>query len=100
MKLVREASERALKRIHSLKIFIRGPHMGYKQKFFTHARGGDIVAHIFNDIIKTEFKGLQDKVFYLQPWDMTVAVKNGGFHPQDFVNEALTGLFLEKMCFT
>ena len=61
-------------------------------------QGGDVVAHIYTEIIKREMRGLYDKVYFLQPWDMTVAIQNTAFHPPPFVNEALTDMLLDYIC--
>ena len=61
-------------------------------------QAGDIAADRFTHILKEEFQGLHDRVYFLQPWDMTVAAHNKLYHPPDFVNQALADIFINWMC--
>ena len=72
--------------------------MAMKQEGWDPIRGGDMPAPIYTRIIKRELKGLYDKVYFLQPWDMTVAIQNSGFHPPPMVNEALADMVLTYIC--
>ena len=101
MHRIREASERALARNSDLRIILRGPHALtlYEGKGWTFVGGNDIAVEIYDDIIRKEFEPLKDKVYYILPWNMTIAIP-GNFHPNKFVYDAISGLILEKLCFS
>ena len=95
--VTRLAMERVLHRNPHVKFVIRGPHQVLHGAWLPVV-GGDLAAPLFTKIIKREFQGLEDKIYFLQPWDMTVAVESCGYHPEGFVNEAITGLFVQYLC--
>ncbi|XP_035829237.1 NXPE family member 3 [Aplysia californica] len=98
MHQVRASVERVLRRNPEVKVVVRGPHQALKG--WVPLNGGDITAHVLTNIIKRLFEGLTDRVFFLQPWDMTVAIQNGPFHPSNLVNNAISDLFLAYACYS
>ena len=98
VKAARIAMESALKRTPSIILIVRGPHQANKSEPPIFA--SDCVAPVFEQVIRDEFKNMQDKVFFLSPWDMTIAVKSGDYHPFPFVNDAICDIFLDYVCNT
>ena len=98
IRAIRQALDRVLTRNPQVKLVIRGPHMSMKK--WDTIQGGDVLAHIYTRIIKQELKGLYDKVYFLQPWDMTVAIESRFFHPPNMVNDPLADMVLKYICLT
>ena len=59
--------------------------------------GGDTVAPLLTVITKRLFRGLYDRVAFLQPWDMTVAVWNEDVHPEGWVTGEINEVFLSYL---
>ena len=98
VRAARLAMERALTRNPNVQLIMRGPHQANKKD--APLVGGDLVAPVFEQIIRDEFKNLQDKVLYISPWDMTIAIWSGSYHPTEFVNDAICDTFLDFLCNT
>lgn len=99
IRAIRRSVEKLLTRNPRVKVIIRGPHAASNFNEWYGIRGGDLAALRFTDIIKKEFNGMYEKIYFLQPWDMTVAIDNAEFHPPGFVNDALMNLVLDFACF-
>ncbi|XP_067661628.1 NXPE family member 3-like [Haliotis asinina] len=69
-----------LKRAPQAKVFVKGPH---SFRITTYARGviEDYWGTIHQQILKKEFEEIQDKIYYLDFWDMSVASENNDVHP-------------------
>ena len=93
----RAAMERVLERNPKVKLVVRGPHQAMLK--WLPIQGGDLMRRLFEAHIRREFAKLQDKVYFLSPWDMTVAARSGDFHPFDFVNQEIAEVFLDFVCF-
>ena len=98
VKAARLAMERALKRNPKILLIVRGPHQANKKD--APLVGGDCVAPVFEQIIRDEFKNMRDKVLFISPWDMTIAVWSGTYHPHYYVDDAICDTFLDYVCNT
>ncbi|GFO31560.1 neurexophilin and pc-esterase domain family, member 3 [Plakobranchus ocellatus] len=96
IRAIRASIERLLLRNPLAKVVIRAPHSA--SQFWPTIYSTDSFAWAFSAIIKTEFRGLYDKVLFIQPWDMTVAAENIESHPPDYVNKAILNLILSHLC--
>ncbi|KAK7469455.1 hypothetical protein BaRGS_00036521, partial [Batillaria attramentaria] len=89
----RRAVEQLLRQHPKVKVFIRGPHVIYDGKG-SHVHFGDNFGPEYIRIWKEEFRGLYDKVWFLDYWDMTIASENFTSHPPySTVREMLKLLF-------
>ncbi|XP_005097066.1 NXPE family member 2-like [Aplysia californica] len=79
---------RLLRRNPRARVVLRGPHVTYKG-WPSHVAGGDLLAEHFHQILRREFTDVRHRVCYLNAWDMTVAVANLNFHPEEFVHRAM-----------
>ena len=92
---VRDSILRALERNPGIQFVIRGPHMDISRR--PAILGGDTAAPLLTVITKRLFRGLYDRVAFLQPWDMTVAVWNSNVHPEDWVTGEINEVFLSYL---
>ena len=79
------------------KVFIRGPHVvlrGYSNQFID----GDTFGPAFIQIWREEFKGLWDRVWFLDFWDMTTATQNKAPHPPPDIVREMVKVFLGHIC--
>lgn len=90
IRALRSSVERVLARNPLVKLVVRGAH--------AIAGGFDLEATHYNEVLEREFRGLHDKVFFLQTWDMTVAIENKDLHPPDYIHMELLRIVLEYVC--
>ncbi|XP_059147833.1 NXPE family member 4-like [Physella acuta] len=98
MKALRLALARLLKRNPSVLAVIRGPHVATVDWSINHAIGGDPLGPRFVEIIKEMFRGLEDRVLYLDGWDMTIALENSAFHPTSYLTREMVNIILSYIC--
>nr|KAG5711069.1 hypothetical protein BaRGS_013803 [Batillaria attramentaria] len=80
VRAARQAIQDLLETRPEVKILIRGPHVLFGGRGF-HAILGDNFGPWYIDVLKKEFKGLYDKVWFLDFWDMSIAAVNRSAHP-------------------
>ncbi|XP_046374033.2 NXPE family member 3-like [Haliotis rufescens] len=89
------SAKNLLARAPNVTIAVRGPHA-----FFRPMHG--LLSYwglLYTDIWHQEFASLQDKIVYLDFWDMTMAKPSQDFHPQtDTVDEMIHNM-LSLLCF-
>ena len=77
MRKISNSARRLLQRNPNTKIFIKGPHT-YNNK---NTMDLDYYGYLFGHIIYEEFKGLHEKVIFLDQTDMTIATGQKSIHP-------------------
>nr|KAG5698890.1 hypothetical protein BaRGS_006784 [Batillaria attramentaria] len=82
-----------------VKVIIRGPHVLYEGNRH-HAMFGDTFGPVYIRMWKEEFRGLYDRVWFLNYWDMTIAAENMQCHPPESMIletvKVLFGYFCDK----
>ncbi|XP_067669919.1 NXPE family member 3-like [Haliotis asinina] len=96
LKRTRISIQKLLTRSPNIKLAIKGPH-NYIHPISNHTLGG-LWGPIYESIIKQEFVALYDRVFYLDVWDMTIAVENANVHPDEHVVSMMIHTFLGYLC--
>ena len=89
------AVRRVLDRNPGVRVFIRGPHAVGGNMY---CLAGDYHAERCLRVLREEFRGLRDRVFFLNTWDMTVANENYDIHPSLETVKAVTRLMLSNVC--
>ena len=85
--------ENAFPKHPELKIIIRGPHVIYDGKEH-HASFGDNFGPRYAQIWREEFRGLHHRVWFLDLWDLSIAMENMVCHPpENIVLQMLRVLF-------
>ena len=81
-----------------MKVIIRGPHVIFRGRLH-HAHFGDNFGPQYMQVWREEFRGLYDKVWFLDLWDLSIAMENMSSHPpRPIVKQmirALLGYFCE-----
>ncbi|XP_025108730.1 NXPE family member 1-like [Pomacea canaliculata] len=80
-----------LARNPAAKVVVRGPHAWLPVS-------GDWHGLRVRRLLREEFRRLEDKVVYLDFWDMTVACENLLSHPDQYVLNTMTRIFLGHVC--
>ena len=89
----RTVIEKALDTHPEMKVIIRGPHVIYRGKQH-HAQFGDNFGPQYTQIWKEEFRELYHKVWFLDLWDLSIAMENMTSHPpQNIVLQMIRALF-------
>ena len=78
----------------SVSVFLRGPHVYFKDNRFFELR----VSLIQKDIIFEEFQHLFDKMTYLDVWSITTAFNNEDLHPQNNTMRSQIQQFMSYIC--
>lgn len=84
-----------LKRSPDVYIFIKGPHAITFPPFLLPY---DFIRRYMEEVLYEEFRDLQNSVYYLQFWDMTVGTVNKMSHPPGLVNTVMIHNFLSFAC--
>lgn len=93
VRLARTVAEEALAAHPSLKIIIRGPHIIYDGKQH-HVQFGDTFGRQYTQIWQEEFRGLEDRVWFTDLWDLSIAMENIQCHPvRNIVEQMIRVLF-------
>ncbi|XP_070176111.1 NXPE family member 2-like [Littorina saxatilis] len=81
----------------NVKVIIRGPHAVYQShKVVTMV--GDASVSSYRHVWKEEFVGLEDNVWFLDLWDLSVAAENMFIHPVPVVATEMVKLLFGYMC--
>lgn len=92
----RHAIDRLLKRSPGVEIFIKGPHaVTHPLNIEPH----DYIKKYEEQILFEEFKDIQNRVIYLDEWDMTVGSENANVHPSRMTNLEMIHHLLSYTCF-
>ena len=93
MRKARGIIEDALTKHPELKVIIRGPHVMYDVNEH-HELSGDNFAPWYRQIWREEFRGLHHRVWFLDLWDLSIAMENMVCHPpENIVLQMLRVLF-------
>lgn len=95
---VRDAVKRLLTRNSDALVAVRGPHVYRKHLTNEHALRGDSLGPHYIEIIHEVFKNLQDRIVFLDGWDMTVALENPNSQPADRVPFEMMRTVLSFRC--
>ncbi|XP_059168799.1 NXPE family member 2-like [Physella acuta] len=98
MKSLRAAIEKLLEENPNVLIGLRGPHIASLYYNYNHAIGGDPLGPQYIHIIRERFKGLEDKVVFLDLWEMSIGIENFHYHPPQYVNLEMFKLLLSFQC--
>ena len=97
-----EAAARAISRLLArnpeARVAFRGPHVASFDYHINHAVGGDALGKQYLGLISTTFANLKDRVIFLDGWEMTTALENLEFHPDDKVPHEMVLMFLSFLC--
>lgn len=89
------AIKHLIQRSPKVKVLLKGPHS------HTYARTMvpyDVVRKYMEQIIYEEFKDIQESVYYINYWDMTLGIENVMPHPTDHINDIMIHNFLSFVC--
>lgn len=78
-------------------MFVKGPH-AFNDRGNNRGFIDDYWGTIYSQIYKKEFEGVQDQVYFLDFWDMTVAAENDDIHPNVTVYDAKIHSLLGYIC--
>ena len=84
-----------LARNSQVTVFVRGPHALCGDRY---GLTGDFHAERCARVLGREFRGLRDRVVFLNAWDMTVALESCDLHPPRAVLTALVGMLFDRLC--
>ncbi|KAK6982030.1 NXPE family member 4-like isoform X1, partial [Biomphalaria glabrata] len=76
----------------------RGPHVVSYDYNYNHAVGGDSLVKFYVQLLLETFRGLRDKVLYLDGWGMSLAIENSLNHPSDSIPEEMIKTVLSFRC--
>jgi len=94
---IREAVERLLERNNAVKFMLRGPHT-FTDPPAWKRRLSDFHALVYKHVLYEEFRGLHDKIIYLDHKDITNAIPIGDPHPPQLVVDAMVDQILDYLC--
>ena len=89
---------RLLARNPQATVAIRGPHTVSLNAKFDIAIGGDSLAHFLVDIIKDVFKDVQDRVLFLDGWELSLSLESAGIHPAGAVPIEISRRLFSFVC--
>ncbi|XP_070176304.1 NXPE family member 3-like [Littorina saxatilis] len=82
----------------NVKVIIRAPHACYQSCHLGQTLIGDVVVAAYTEVWKEEFVGLEDKVWFLDLWDATVAAESVFIHPVPSVTKELLKVLFGYFC--
>ncbi|XP_046361354.2 NXPE family member 3-like isoform X1 [Haliotis rufescens] len=97
VKRTRRAIEELLIRSPNVMIAIKGPHNFVVEGKFTTTLGG-MWGPVYENILKQEFVDLNNRVVYLDFWDMTVALESEDIHPSEQIVKMMLNVFFGHVC--
>ena len=95
---VKMAAEKLLQRNPEAVIAIKGPHTAVNYTERSPFLVSDMMGPLMREIIVSEFRGLRERVLFLDFWDMTISAENTELHPAAFVSQAMVDVFLDHVC--
>ncbi|XP_059144729.1 NXPE family member 4-like [Physella acuta] len=98
MKSLRAAIEKLLEENPNVLIGLRAPHISPLFYDYNHAVGGDPLGPQYIHIIRERFKGLEDKIVFLDLWEMSIGIENPDYHPPQYVNLEMFKFLLSFQC--
>ncbi|XP_059159230.1 NXPE family member 3-like [Physella acuta] len=98
MKSLRIAIEEMLRTNPNVLVGLRGPHVSSWELDHNHAVGGDPLGPQFLEIIREQFRGLEDKVVFLDMWEMSIGIENFDYHPPQYANREMMKFLLSFQC--
>ena len=98
MEAAARAISRLLTRNPEARVALRGPHVTSRDWDINHTVGGDALGKHFADIISAAFAQLKDRVVFLDGWEMTTALENAEFHPDNRVPREMILMFMSFIC--
>ncbi|XP_059144724.1 NXPE family member 2-like [Physella acuta] len=98
MKSLRAAIEKLLEENPIVLIGLRGPHIASLYYNYNHAVGGDPLGPQYIHIIRDRFKGLEDKIVFLDLWEMSIGIENFDYHPPQYANLEMFKFLLSFQC--
>ncbi|RUS91592.1 hypothetical protein EGW08_000707 [Elysia chlorotica] len=93
-----KAIARLLIRNPNAHVAFRGPHVTSREWDINHSIGGDALGKQYLDIISSAFEGLKHRVVFLDGWEMTTALENAEFHPNNKVPNEMVLTFMSFLC--
>ena len=93
-----KAISRLLKRNPMAHVAFRGPHVTSREWDINHSIGGDTLGKQYLNIISSAFEEIKDRVVFLDGWEMTTALENSEFHPDNRVPYEMVLTFLSFLC--
>lgn len=91
------AIQKLVKRSPEVKIFIKGPHATREKISLVPY---DFVARYMEQVLYEEFPDMQNTVYYLNVWDITVGSENCPTHQTGQINRIMIHNFLSLTCKT
>ena len=92
------AMSRLARRNPDAVLALRGPHITQKEWEVNHLQGGDTQGMLYLKMIKDLFRDMQEKVIFLDGWDMSIAIENDLFHPPAQIPMGMVKLLLDFAC--
>ena len=82
----------------AVKVLIRGPHQivgdeNVRTPYFSDQQG-----QWYMDIFKQEFQGLEDKVWFIDMWDISLLMKNPTLHPPPNIVQQMLKTVINYVC--
>ncbi|KAK3749519.1 hypothetical protein RRG08_043425 [Elysia crispata] len=96
LKCVKRAIEELLRRNPNARVLIRAPHHAYHG--WNPIYGGDMTVPIYVELLRREFRGLYNRVVFLNLWDMSVAGENTDYHPDEWIDQQMVNFALSHAC--
>ncbi|XP_059175212.1 NXPE family member 3-like [Physella acuta] len=98
MRKLREAIEKMLETNPNVLVGLRIPHVTSKYYSTNHAVGGDPLGPQYIDLIREMFRGLEDKIVFLDLWEMSIGIENVDYHPPRYLNHEMIKFLLSFQC--
>ncbi|XP_069126123.1 NXPE family member 4-like [Argopecten irradians] len=91
----KSAIVRLLQRSPKIEIFIKGTHSHtYKKEFMPL----EYIRRFVEQVLYEEFADLQDKIRYLEGWELTEAMENDNVHPSFHIVDQMVRYFMAFAC--
>ncbi|XP_059175210.1 NXPE family member 4-like [Physella acuta] len=97
MRKLRDAIEKMLETNPNVLVGLRIPHVTSKY-YKNHAVGGDPLGPQYIELIRERFRGLEDKVVFLDLWEMSIGIENVDYHPPQYINREMIKFLLSFQC--
>ena len=81
-----------------VKVVIRGPHQILQKKTVITPYFSDQQGRWYMDIFKQEFQDFQDKVWFLDMWDISLVMKNPVIHPPPEIMKQMLKTLISFIC--
>ncbi|XP_059140774.1 NXPE family member 2-like [Physella acuta] len=97
MRKLRTALEVLFAKNPNILVGLRGPHI-VSLYYPNHAVGGDPLGPQFLELIRKRLRGLEDKVVFLDLWEMSIGIENLDYHPPQYLSREMIKFFLSFQC--